>query len=54
MSFWKGNRHKHRWEGFFSFPGDSGKIEITFKYIGYKPVTETIRLEADKTVRLDV
>jgi outer membrane cobalamin receptor len=41
-------------EGLYSFAGDTGRIEITFKYIGYKPVTEIVFLRANETVRLDV
>ena len=40
--------------GLYSFTCDTGRIEITFKYIGYKPVTEIVFLGANETVRLDV
>jgi outer membrane cobalamin receptor len=41
-------------DGLYSFSGDTGKIEITFRFLGYKTVTETVRVEAKKTARLDV
>ena len=40
--------------GLYSFTCDTGRLEITFKYIGYKPVTEIVFLGAKETVRLDV
>jgi outer membrane cobalamin receptor len=41
-------------KGAYSLKCDTGRIELTFKYIGYRSVTETIYLRADEKVRLDV
>jgi iron complex outermembrane receptor protein len=41
-------------KGAFSLKCDTGRIEITFRYIGYKSLTETIHLSADEKVKLDV
>ncbi len=41
-------------EGFYAFASEPGRIEITFKFVGYKPVTEIVFLQANDTVRLDV
>ncbi len=41
-------------EGLYAFAGEPGRIEITFKFVGYKPVTEIVFLQANDTIRLDV
>ncbi len=41
-------------KGIYSFACDTGRIEITFKYLGYKPVKETVHLGGRGAARLDV
>ena len=40
--------------GLFSFTCDTGRIVITFKYIGYKVVAESVQLGAGETVELNI
>ncbi len=41
-------------KGNYSFASDTGTIEVTFRFVGYKTVTESVHLSAYETVRLDV
>jgi outer membrane cobalamin receptor len=40
--------------GYYNFESDTGKINITFKFVGYKSVTRSIVLRSDDTVELNV
>jgi outer membrane cobalamin receptor len=40
--------------GLYSFRSDTGTINISFKFIGYKPVTRSVRLKNNDMVELDV
>jgi iron complex outermembrane receptor protein len=41
-------------KGFYSFTSDTGMVSVTFKFVGYKTVTETVHLAGNRTVTLDV
>ncbi len=40
--------------GLYSFSADTGKLVITFTYIGYKAVTESLQLSQDKATELNI
>jgi len=41
-------------KGNYSFASDTGTIEVTFRFVGYKTVTEAVHLSAYETVTLDI
>jgi outer membrane receptor protein involved in Fe transport len=40
--------------GTFLISSDTGKVNITFRFIGYKPVTKTINLSSGDTIKLNI
>jgi iron complex outermembrane receptor protein len=41
-------------KGNYSFASDTGTIEVTFRFVGYKTVTKAVHLSAYETVKLDI
>lgn len=40
--------------GFYSFASDTGRISVTFKYVGYRTMTESLRLKPGETKELNI